>query len=126
MRMYSMFRGGSLALGLAAAVAFVSPGSVLAQAQQNSTGCYSGAADAAANAACGTTIPNANLTVPTAGQQAAKPGPYSGKESEAAKNTEGCAGTASGATPQDLAKALQASGPGPYGADCAAAAKAEN
>lgn len=128
MRMSSVFRGGSVALGLAAAIAFT--GSVIAQtqSQQNSsTGCYSGPESEAAKfaAGCGP-LPGSAPPAAPAAQPAGKAGPYSGSESDAAKNAAGCAappGTAS--SPQDLAKALQASGPGAYsGTDCTAATKA--
>jgi hypothetical protein len=89
MRIGSIVRGGPLAFGLVAAIAFAACSQ--AQAQQ-ATGTYSGAAAEAAKNACGEGGAPSGARGPSAMQpqvNATSSGPYSGAEAQAASNACG-------------------------------------
>jgi hypothetical protein len=118
MRIASMMRSGSAAIGLAAML-FAVPAFAQSQQQNGTTGCYSDkASEIAKYSGCGPGEAPAAQAQPA--QQATAPGPYSGnKEAEDAAKYRGCGpGAATEALNQEqLAKALGASKGGHYTAD---------
>lgn len=120
MRVASMIRSGSAAIGLAAMMLAV-PAFAQPQQQNGTTGCYSDkASEIAKYSGCGPgEVPAGEEHAPSA-KQAATPGHYSrDKEAEESAKYSGCGpGAETQALNQEqLAKALEASKGGHYTAD---------